>query len=80
MAQQIRQNYHEECEALVNKHINMELYASYVYTSMVRGECVIVSLWIFLPRPVTSTKLTSVCLALPGSSGRLVMLCATMVG
>merc|ERR1711942_298862 len=32
--QQIRQNYHEECEALVNKHINMELYASYVYIAM----------------------------------------------
>merc|ERR1712050_580251 len=31
---QIRQNYHEECEALVNKQVNMELYASYVYTSM----------------------------------------------
>jgi ferritin heavy chain len=29
-----RQNYHEECEALVNKQINMELYASYVYMSM----------------------------------------------
>merc|ERR1712050_259308 len=31
---QIRQNYHEECEALVNKQVNMELYASYVYTPM----------------------------------------------
>merc|ERR1712121_279301 len=30
----IRQNYPEECEALVNKHINMELYASYVYIAM----------------------------------------------
>jgi len=29
-----RQNYHEECEAGVNKQINMELYASYVYMSM----------------------------------------------
>jgi len=29
-----RQNYHEECEAGVNKQINMELYASYVYLSM----------------------------------------------
>jgi len=29
-----RQNYHEECEAHVNKQINMELYASYVYQSM----------------------------------------------
>lgn len=31
----IRQNYHEDCEALINKQINMELYASYVYLSMV---------------------------------------------
>jgi len=29
-----RQNYNEECEAGVNKQINMELYASYVYMSM----------------------------------------------
>merc|ERR1712088_963461 len=30
----IRQNYHEGCEALINKQINMEFYASYVYLSM----------------------------------------------
>jgi len=30
----VRQNYHQECEAGVNKQINMELYASYVYLSM----------------------------------------------
>ena len=30
----IRQNYHAESEALLNKQINMELYASYVYMSM----------------------------------------------
>merc|ERR1712181_174256 len=30
----IRQNYHEDCEALINKRINMEFYASYVYLSM----------------------------------------------
>lgn len=34
MASQVRQNYHEECEATINKQINMELYASYVYQSM----------------------------------------------
>jgi len=34
MASQVRQNYHEECEASINKQINMELYASYVYLSM----------------------------------------------
>lgn len=29
-----RQNYHEECEALINKQVNLELYACYVYTAM----------------------------------------------
>ncbi|GIY03344.1 soma ferritin [Caerostris extrusa] len=31
---QIRQNFHEESESGVNKQINMELYASYVYAAM----------------------------------------------
>merc|ERR1711942_625246 len=31
---QIRQNYHEECEALVNKQINLQLHTSYVFLSM----------------------------------------------
>lgn len=31
---QPRQNYHEESEAGVNRQINLELYASYVYQSM----------------------------------------------
>merc|ERR1712179_747816 len=34
MTSKIRQNYHEDCEALINKQINMEFYASYVYLSM----------------------------------------------
>ncbi|XP_076035442.1 ferritin-like [Oratosquilla oratoria] len=34
MATQVRMNYHEDCEASINKQINMELYASYVYMSM----------------------------------------------
>jgi len=34
MSSKIRQNYHEDCEAMINKQINMELYASYVYLSM----------------------------------------------
>merc|ERR1711911_12674 len=29
-----RQNYHEECEAAINKQINMELFASYSYTAL----------------------------------------------
>ena len=32
---QVRQNFHEECEAGINRQINLELYASYVYLSMV---------------------------------------------
>uniref|UniRef100_UPI00398ED1E5 ferritin heavy chain-like n=1 Tax=Pristiophorus japonicus TaxID=55135 RepID=UPI00398ED1E5 len=34
MSSQVRQNYHQECEAGINRQINMELYASYVYMSM----------------------------------------------
>ena len=35
MAQsQVRQNYSQECEAAVNKQINLELFAFYSYTSM----------------------------------------------
>jgi ferritin heavy chain len=34
MASQIRQNFHEDAEAGINKQINMEMYASYVYMSM----------------------------------------------
>ncbi|XP_033645836.1 soma ferritin-like [Asterias rubens] len=30
----VRQNYHDESEAGVNKQINLELYASYTYLSM----------------------------------------------
>jgi len=36
MSSAVRQNYHQDCEAAVNRQINMELYASYVYLSMVR--------------------------------------------
>jgi hypothetical protein len=31
----VRQNFHEECEEALNKQINLELFASYVYLSMV---------------------------------------------
>ncbi|XP_056309646.1 ferritin, middle subunit-like [Danio aesculapii] len=31
---QIRQNYDRDCEAAINKMINLELYAGYTYTSM----------------------------------------------
>lgn len=32
---QVRQNFHAESEEKINKQINQELYASYVYLSMV---------------------------------------------
>uniref|UniRef100_A0A3B1JKI6 Ferritin n=1 Tax=Astyanax mexicanus TaxID=7994 RepID=A0A3B1JKI6_ASTMX len=31
---QIHQNYHSDCEAAINRMVNMEFYASYTYTSM----------------------------------------------
>jgi ferritin heavy chain len=34
MANQVRQNFHAESEAAINKQINIELQASYVYQSM----------------------------------------------
>lgn len=33
---QVRQNFNEEAEAGINKQINIELRASYIYQSMVR--------------------------------------------
>jgi len=30
----VRVNYHEDCEGLVNRQINLELYASYVYLAL----------------------------------------------
>jgi len=30
----VRYNYHEDCEGLINRQINLELYASYAYMSM----------------------------------------------
>lgn len=30
----VRQNFHEECEAGINRQINMELKASYLYLAM----------------------------------------------
>lgn len=35
MESQVRQNYHRDCEAAINRMVNMELSASYTYTSMV---------------------------------------------
>uniref|UniRef100_G3NRD8 Ferritin n=1 Tax=Gasterosteus aculeatus aculeatus TaxID=481459 RepID=G3NRD8_GASAC len=34
MESQVRQNYHRDCEAAINRMVNMELSASYTYTSM----------------------------------------------
>uniref|UniRef100_A0A673TQF0 Ferritin n=1 Tax=Suricata suricatta TaxID=37032 RepID=A0A673TQF0_SURSU len=35
----VRQNYHQDSEAAINRQINLELYASYVYLSMENGRC-----------------------------------------
>nr|XP_054098974.1 ferritin heavy chain-like [Callithrix jacchus] len=35
---QVRQNYHQDSEAAINRQINLELYASYVYLSMSHEE------------------------------------------
>lgn len=40
MDSQVRQNYHRDCEAAINRMVNMELFASYTYTSMVRNASV----------------------------------------
>ena len=37
----VRQNFHENNEAAINKQINMEMYASYVYLAMVSTFCLI---------------------------------------
>ena len=53
----VRQNYHKESEEAVNQQINLELYAFYTYTSMVRSPDPSPSLFLlifppFLPSPV----------------------------
>ena len=40
---QIKQNFHAECEAGINKQINVELHASYIYQSMVRHQLYIIN-------------------------------------
>ena len=54
MASQCRQNYHEDSEAGVNKQINMELFASYTYLSMVSASLSLITLTIV----ITSTLLS----------------------
>lgn len=48
MESQVRQNYHRESEAAINKMINMELYASYVYTSMVSKKYIYIYMRFYL--------------------------------
>lgn len=42
---QVRQNYHQDSEAAINRQINLELYASYVYLSMVSAGAPLPSPW-----------------------------------
>lgn len=32
---QVRQNFHKDCEDAINKQVNLELHASYVYLALV---------------------------------------------
>ena len=51
MASKIRLNFHTESEATINKQINLELHASYVYMAMVsliNLECIL--LFVFLKK------------------------------
>ena len=36
----VRQNFHEDSEAMINRQINMEMHASYVYLAMVSTEMI----------------------------------------
>lgn len=38
----VRQNFNADCENALNKQINMELHASYVYLSMVKAKILII--------------------------------------
>lgn len=42
---QVRQNFHTESEEKINKQINQELYASYVYLSMVSYPEFVIVTW-----------------------------------
>lgn len=60
MESQLRQNYHRECEGAINKMINMELYASYVYTSMVSKKKIIymyICVFIYEVKVIASSNL-----------------------
>ena len=52
MATQVRENYPEECEALINQQICIELSASYTYLYMVSLTYRTYSLWNFLLRHI----------------------------
>lgn len=62
MESQVRQNYHRECEAAINKMINMELYASYVYTSMVsKKKYIYKCVFIYEVKVIASLNLVASC-------------------
>uniref|UniRef100_A0A0E9QMU9 Ferritin n=1 Tax=Anguilla anguilla TaxID=7936 RepID=A0A0E9QMU9_ANGAN len=42
---QIRQDYHRDCEAAINRMANMELFASYTYMSMAHYFAAVTSLF-----------------------------------
>ena len=55
MASKIRLNFHTESEATINKQINLELHASYVYMAMVSLKTLkYLLLFVFLKRSASS--------------------------
>uniref|UniRef100_A0A3Q2X0Z7 Ferritin n=1 Tax=Haplochromis burtoni TaxID=8153 RepID=A0A3Q2X0Z7_HAPBU len=59
MESQVRQNYHRDCEAAINRMVNMELFASYTYTSMVRTRHVMLILMLDKENGVESLNVKS---------------------
>jgi ferritin heavy chain len=60
---QLRQNFSSQVEAAINKQINIELYASYVYLSMVSILSPLISIsFHFSPTILTATTLPSTTL------------------
>ncbi|XP_043350768.1 ferritin heavy chain A-like isoform X1 [Dermochelys coriacea] len=45
MESQVRQNFHAECEAAINSLVNLELYAGYVYLSMLEAVVPLLISW-----------------------------------
>ncbi|CAJ0928751.1 unnamed protein product [Ranitomeya imitator] len=47
MESQVRQNYNRDCEAAINRMVNLELYASYTYLSMRKSPSLVIYLFLW---------------------------------